>query len=259
MESLVKVEKLDHIATITIDNPPMNVLSNQVLAELAEIFSELELDPETLAVILTGAGNRAFMAGADIKEFPQLFEKADVKEHILNTHQVFNQIENLPKPTIAVLNGFTFGGGCELALTCDIRIAESHAQLGLPEVKLGILPGGGGTQRLPRIVGAAKAKELMFTGEPISAVDALQIGLVNHVVPSGEGIKNATALAKKISAYSLQSLSRIKRAVNEGIALPLSSALDLEAELFADVFKTEDVKEGVQAFIEKRPPIFRNK
>ena len=161
--------------------------------------------------------------------------------------------------SFAKIGGFTFGGGCELALTCDIRIAASHAQFGLPEVKLGILPGGGGTERLPRIVGAAKAKELMFTGEPISAVDALQIGLVNHVVPSGEGIKNATALPKKISAYSLQSLSRIKRAVNEGIALPLSSALDLEAELFADVFKTEDVKEGVQAFIEKRPPIFRNK
>lgn len=259
MEPLVRVEKSDGIATIMIDNPPMNVMSNQVLTQLAEIFSELEIDAETVVVILTGVGNRAFMAGADIKEFPQLFEKPDVKEHMLNTHRIFNQIENLPKPTIALLNGFTFGGGCELALTCDMRIAESHVQLGLPEVKLGIFPGGGGTQRLPRLVGAAKAKEIMFTGEPISAEDALQIGLVNHVVPSGAGIDSARALAKKIGGYSIQSLSRIKRAVNEGMALSLTSALDLEAELFADVFKTEDVREGVQAFIEKRAPIFRNK
>jgi enoyl-CoA hydratase len=259
MGEFVRFEKEEGIVVVTIDNPPMNVLSSQVVSELGEIFSIIAEDPEAVVVILTGAGNRAFMAGADIKEFPQLIESENKKEVVMRSHHVQNQIDFLPKPTIAVLNGITFGGGCELALTCDLRVAEAHAQIGLPEIKLGIFPGGGGTQRLPRLIGEAKAKELMYTGEPISAEEAERIGLVNQVVPSGEGMEAARKLAKKIAGYSLPALSRIKRAVDEGAERSLKEGIDREADLFTEVFQTEDAKEGVQAFIEKRAPRFKHR
>jgi enoyl-CoA hydratase len=256
---LVKVDKKDHIATVTIDNPPLNVLSNQVTNELKSAFDDIANDNDIVVVILTGAGSRAFMAGADIKEFPQSFGQKGMKDRVLEQHSVFNQIDFLPKPTIAVLNGLTFGGGCELAITCDIRIAEEHAQLGLPEIKLGIFPGGGGTQRLPRIIGEAKAKELMFVGNPITAQEAEKIGLVNKVVGTGQGMSEALVLAKQISGYSLQALSRIKKAVDEGTNMEFLAGIEREAELFEEVFLTEDVKEGVSAFIEKRKPVFAHK
>ncbi|MBS4214719.1 enoyl-CoA hydratase/isomerase family protein [Neobacillus rhizophilus] len=256
---LVKLEKNDHIAIVTIDNPPLNVLSGQVTSELKAVFDDIASDNDIVVAILTGAGSRAFMAGADIKEFPQSIGKAGMKDRVLEQHAVFNQIDFLPKPTIAVLNGLTFGGGCELAITCDIRIAEEHAQLGLPEIKLGIFPGGGGTQRLPRIVGEAKAKELMFVGDPISAHEAVKLGLVNKVVATGQGMNAALAMAKKISGYSLQALSRIKKAVDEGTNMEFHAGIEREAELFGEVFLTEDVKEGVSAFIEKRKPVFAHK
>ncbi|MGZ9817242.1 enoyl-CoA hydratase [Peribacillus simplex] len=256
---LVKLEKSDNIAIVTIDNPPLNVLSNQVTNELKTTFDDLANDSEVVVVILTGAGSRAFMAGADIKEFPQSIGQTGMKERVLEQHAVFNQIDFLPKPTIAVLNGLTFGGGCELAITCDIRIAEEHAQLGLPEIKLGIFPGGGGTQRLPRIIGEAKAKELMFVGNPITAHEAEKIGLVNKVVESGQGMNEAMILAKQICGYSLQALSRIKKAVDEGTNMEFFAGIEREAELFEEVFLTEDVKEGVSAFIEKRKPVFAHK
>ncbi|MFF2588870.1 enoyl-CoA hydratase [Peribacillus butanolivorans] len=256
---LVKLEKSDNIAIVTIDNPPLNVLSNQVTNELKTTFDDLANDSEIVVVILTGAGSRAFMAGADIKEFPQSIGQTGMKERVLEQHAIFNQIDFLPKPTIAVLNGLTFGGGCELAITCDIRIAEEHAQLGLPEIKLGIFPGGGGTQRLPRIIGEAKAKELMFVGNPITAHEAEKIGLVNKVVETGQGMNEAMILAKQISGYSLQALSRIKKAVDEGTNMEFFTGIEREAELFEEVFLTEDVKEGVSAFIEKRRPVFAHK
>lgn len=185
MAQFIQIEKENHLAVISINNPPLNVLSKKVFQELDEAFSELEDDQEVVAILITGAGNQAFVAGADIKEFPELMGKANTIESIMEGHKVLNAIDKFPKPTIAVLNGLTFGGGCELALACDIRIAEEHIQIGLPEVKLGLFPGGGGTQRLPRLVGAAKAKELMFTGDPITADVAERIGLVNQVVPIG--------------------------------------------------------------------------
>jgi enoyl-CoA hydratase len=261
MTKLIHLEANNGIAIVTIDNPPMNVLSGQVTKELREVFTQIAEDQNIIAVVLTGAGNRAFMAGADIKEFPSWLEmsKEEIKSMNLDSHKVFNLIDDLPKPTIAMLNGITFGGGCELALTCDIRIAEEHAQLGLPEVKLGLFPGGGGTQRLPRLVGQAKAKELMFIGDPLTAEEALQIGLVNKVVPKGEGMEAALSMAKKISGYSLQALSRIKKAVNDGIDTSFDEGIELEADLFSDVFATEDVREGVAAFIEKRKPSFKHR
>ncbi|MDE5413878.1 enoyl-CoA hydratase [Alkalihalobacterium chitinilyticum] len=259
MGQLVSLKKEAGIGIVTIDNPPLNVLSQQVVTELNEVFTAIESDDEVVTVILTGAGNKAFMAGADIKEFPQSIGQPNMKENVMKTHEVLNHIDFLPKPTIAVLNGLTFGGGAELALTCDLRIAEEHSQLGLPEIKLGIFPGGGGTQRLPRLVGEAKAKELMFIGDPITAEEAEKIGLVNKVVPSGSGMEAAMAVAKKISGYSLQALSRIKKAVDEGTNMEFNAGIEREAELFAEVFQTEDVREGVQAFIEKRRPVFTHK
>ncbi|RLL46844.1 enoyl-CoA hydratase [Oceanobacillus piezotolerans] len=256
MVELLYVNKSNGVATVVIKNPPMNVLSQQVTKELDIVFGQLEEDNEVISIILTGDGEKAFMAGADIKEFP---ERDAEKGDEIDTHTVFNRIENIPKPTIAVLNGFTLGGGLELALTCDIRIAENHAKIGLPEVNLGLLPGAGGTQRLPRIVGSSKAKEMMFTGSPVDAEEAHKLGIVNKVVPKGEGREAAEKLANKLANQSLQALSRIKRLVNVGSELPLEEGLEMEKQLFNDLFVTEDAKEGVSAFIEKRKPVFTHK
>ncbi|WP_078547497.1 enoyl-CoA hydratase [Litchfieldia alkalitelluris] len=259
MAQFLQVEKQNGTATITINNPPLNVMNSSVVEELYQSFQALEKDHEVVTVILTGSGSKAFMAGADIKEFPNLIGKAGIKSSFMETHKVLNYIDQFNKPTIAVLNGLTYGGGCELALTCDIRIAEEHVQIGLPEIKLGLFPGGGGTQRLPRVVGESKAKELMFTGDPITAAEAEKIGLVNKVVPTGEGLTAASDLARKISRHSLQALSRIKKAVDDGANLPLEASIEREAELFEEVFQTEDIKEGVSAFIEKRRPVFTHR
>lgn len=254
MSELLTVTKNNGVATVTIDNPPMNVLSQQVIKELDEQFAQLETDAEIVSIVLIGEGEQAFMAGADIKEFPERNPATSIP-----VHPVFNKIENIPKPTIAVLNGFTLGGGLELALTCDIRIAEDHAKIGLPEVMLGLLPGAGGTQRLPRLVGPAKAKEIMFTGKQLSAEEALSIGLVNEVVEKGEGKQAATKLAEQLANLSLQSMGRIKKLVNASNNLSLDEGLQLEEEQFEELFVTEDAKEGVSAFIEKRKPNFTHK
>jgi enoyl-CoA hydratase len=259
MTQFIKLNYDEKVAVVTVQNPPLNVLSKQVFFELASVFKELETNTDVVAVIITGEGNRAFVAGADIKEFPQLMGNPNRKDQIQNGHATLNLIDQFPKPTIAALNGLTLGGGCELALACDIRIAEEQIQIGLPEIKLGLFPGGGGTQRLPRLIGNAKAKELMFTGDPITAENALQIGLVNQVVPAGEALPAAMVLAKRITRHSLQALSRIKKAVDEGLNQSLTDGIELETELFAEVFQTEDIKEGVQAFIEKRKPIFQHR
>jgi enoyl-CoA hydratase len=258
MGQFVTVEKESKLAVITIKNPPLNVLSKKVFQELDEAFNEVEHDNEVIAVLLTADGERAFVAGADIKEFPQMMGNPEMKQDVMEGHKVLNHIGHFPKPTIVVLNGLTLGGGCELALAFDIRIAEEHVQIGLPEVSLGLFPGGGGTQRLPRLVGRAKAKEMMFTGETISAQEAERIGLVNQVVSKGKGMKEAKALALKMTQHSLQALSRIKKAVDEGLNRSLSEGIELEATLFEEVFQTEDVKEGVQAFLEKRKPAFQH-
>ncbi|MFB5660720.1 enoyl-CoA hydratase/isomerase family protein [Alteribacillus sp. HJP-4] len=255
---LVTAEKENGVAVITISNPPLNVMNKQVQKELAEISFDLRRDREVICVILTGAGEKAFIAGADIKEFPQLMGNPEMKKEIMKTHEMLNDFASLPKPTIAVLNGMTFGGGCELALACDMRIAEEHAEIGLPEVKLGLFPGGGGTQRLPRLIGPAKAKEMMFGGEPVDAEEAERIGLVNKVVPKGEGMEMAIQAASHITSQSLEALSRIKKSVDDGLQLPLDEGIKQEMDLFVEVFQTEDIQEGVQAFFEKRNPSFKH-
>lgn len=255
MSKLLSVSKQNGIAKVTIENPPMNVLSGQVTKELDEVFRDIKTDDTVIAVILTGSGDKAFMAGADIKEFPDRAEG----EETVNAQEVFNFIVHLPKPTIAMLNGYTLGGGLELALTCDIRIAEDHAKLGLPEVTLGLLPGAGGTQRLPRLVGTATAKEIMFTGKQLSAEEAQQLSLVNQVVPQGEGMQTAEKLAATMAKMSLQALSRIKQLINTSEVTFLEEGLRQEEQQFNEIFKTEDAKEGVQAFLEKRAPAFTHR
>ncbi|MFJ7752163.1 enoyl-CoA hydratase [Peribacillus muralis] len=256
MTRFIKVKKENKVAIITIENPPLNVISKQVFKELGETFTELSNDNETVAVLITGAGDMAFAAGADIKEFPNLMGNPNMKETVMEGHAVLTMIDQFPKPTIAVLNGLTLGGGCELALACDLRVAEAQIQIGLPEVKLGLFPGGGGTQRLSRLVGNAKAKEIIFTGDPLDAKEAEKIGLVNKVVEQGRGLAEAKLLASRITRHSLQALSRIKKAINDGSEAKLEEGLELETNLFVEIFQTEDVKEGVSAFINKRKPSF---
>lgn len=246
------------VAIITIHNPPVNVLSGKIVQGLMNAFKRVEENPLVSAVILTGAGEKAFMAGADIKEFPTWLGREDMVQHVELNHQLFNYIERLGKPTIAMLNGLTLGGGCELALSCDLRIAEEHVKIGLPEINLGIFPGGGGTQRLPKLVGIPKAKELMFFGESINATEALSIRLVNKVTKPGEGLCVAKEWATKLSEKSLNSINSIKEAMEYGYEHSFHEGIVKETELFCKTFQHQDAFEGINAFIEKRKPVFNN-
>ncbi|WHY36160.1 enoyl-CoA hydratase [Cytobacillus firmus] len=246
------------IAIIIIDNPPLNVLSEEVIELLSIAADEIESDSNIKAVIVTGAGERAFVAGGDIKGFPDWMGKGIelAKEKSLWLQEPLNKLERLPQPTIAAINGFALGGGCELALSCDIRIAEEHIKIGLPEIKLGLFPGAGGTQRLSRLIGKSKAKEMIFTGEPLSAEDAWRIGLINRIAPKGKSLETALDLAESISNHSLPALAFAKRSIDKGYEQRLENGLITEAEYFGQVFQTEDIKEGVGAFIQKRDPKF---
>ncbi|MEH7526378.1 enoyl-CoA hydratase [Bacillus sp. JJ1503] len=257
---VVSWSKQGQIAKIVIDNPPVNVLSAGVLEQLNLVIDEIESDSEIKAVIITGEGDKAFVAGGDIKGFPEWMGKGmeEAKQKSLWLQEPLNKIESLSRPTIVAINGVALGGGCELALCCDIRIAEEQIKIGLPEIKLGLFPGAGGTQRLPRLVGKAKAKEMIFTGEPLTAEEAKEIGLVNHVVPRGKSFEKALELAKSISSFSLPALTFAKRSIDIGCEQPLHEGLVTEAENFGHVFQTNDVKEGVEAFIQKREPKFTN-
>lgn len=258
LNQVVQVEKNEGIALITIHNPPVNILSTNVINQLSKTMVEMEEDTGVRVVLLTGHGDRAFVAGADITEFPNWIDKGEAlaEQKSKWLQHPLDLIDNLSKPTIAVINGLALGGGCELSLACDLRIAEEHVQIGLPEITLGLFPGAGGTQRLPRIVGEGKAKELMFTGEPIFAEEALRIGLVNIVVPQGKAKEKAYEMARKIATYSLPALSMMKKSITKGRGTSLDDGLAQEAKYFGEVFQTAGVKEGVTAFIEKREPTF---
>lgn len=249
----VEVEGRGRVAIVSIQNPPMNVMSQAVCEGLVSVFTKLAEDVEVGAIVLTGQGDRAFMAGANIKEFPELVGNPGAAFHLaLRLHEAMGAIDRCPKPVIAAIHGFALGGGLELALACDLRIADETAVLGLPEVKLGLFPGAGGTQRLPRLIGAARALELICTGEPIDATEAGRIGLVNRVVAKGQALDTALHLASVMAERPAQALRLAKRAVKEGLDRPLSEGLTLEAELFDEVFQTLDCREGIQAFLEKR-------
>lgn len=252
-----KIEKQDSIAVININNPPMNVLNSDVLREFSEIINELEKDKNIKVVIITGVG-KAFVAGADIKEMIDM-DTQEATNYCKLGQGVFNKIENMNKVVIATVNGFALGGGTELALACDIRIASEKAKFGQPEVGLGVLPGFGGTQRLPRLVGIGKGKELIFSGEIIDAKEALRIGLVNDVVKPDELLYSAKKIAKKIASKGFIAVTFAKSAINRGKDMNLDGALDIEANVFSLCFSTEDQKVGMTAFLEKRKPEWKDK
>ena len=255
----VKVEKKNQIAYVTIDRPKvLNALNMQTMSELREVFTQIKDDPEVRVAILTGAGEKAFVAGADINEL-QKNNAVEAKAYTHRGQAVLELIENLGKPVIACINGFALGGGCELALACTMRLALESAKLGQPEVKLGIIGGYGGTQRLPRLVGKGLALQMLLTGEMMSAQEAHRIGLVNEVVPPAQLISRAEDIAKKIIANGPLAIQYTLEAVNKGMEMPLHEGLFLEATLFAVACSTEDKKEGTTAFLEKRPAVFKGR
>ena len=253
---LVNVQ--ERVATITINRPDKrNALNAAVRAELIAALDALRDDDAARVIVFTGAGDKAFVAGADIGEFA---ERTPLEQRAVMTGRVvFDEIAAYPKPTIAMINGFALGGGCELALACDLRIAARGARLGQPEVKLGILPGGGGTQRLPRLVGLGHAMRLALTGELITAEEAARIGLVEILVDDAELSARTQEIARGIAAHSPVTLRLIKDAVRASAEMPLTAGLRYERELFITAFSSEDRREGVAAFIEKRNPKFQGR
>lgn len=253
------IETEGAVALLTVNRPKaLNALNPQTLAELSTAFSELSSRDDILAIVLTGAGDKAFVAGGDISVMQSLgaLEAAEIARQ---AQQLFAQIEGCPKTVIAAINGYALGGGCELAMACDIRIAAENARLGQPEINLGILPGWGGTQRLPRLVGRGKAKQLMLTGDMVSASEALQIGLVEQVEAEERLLDAARELAQKIAAKPQVAVRLIRRAVDNGLDMPLDRAIDYEADLFGLCFATQDQKEGMAAFLEKRAAEWKNR
>jgi enoyl-CoA hydratase/carnithine racemase len=252
-------EKKNAIAYVTVNRPKvLNALNMATMEELRRAFHGIKQDPEVRVVILTGGGEKAFIAGADINELAR-HNPIEGKEYTHRGQSVLNLIENCGKPVIACINGFALGGGCEIAMACTMRLAAENAKLGQPEVKLGIIPGYGGTQRLPRLVGKGIAMQLVLAGEPISAQEALRIGLVNEVVAADALIPRAEAIAQKIIANAPLALQWAMEAVNKGMEMTLSEGLFLEATLFGLCCATEDKKEGTTAFLEKRAAQFKGK
>ena len=252
-------EKKDGIAWITFNRPKvLNALNRKTVEELRDALMDARDDANVRVMILTGAGEKAFVAGADIGELSQQ-TPVNGKEFSLFGQGVFHLLETMGKPSICAINGFALGGGCELALTCSIRIASKTARLGQPEVKLGILPGYGGSQRLARLCGKGMAHELCLTGEMIAAEEAMRIGLVNHVYEATELLPAAEAMAKKIIANGPLAVKFTMEAIERGVEMPLEEGLFLEATLFGVACATEDMREGTKAFLEKRAPQFKGK
>lgn len=247
------------VATVTINRPKaLNALNEATLKELLRLFTTIKEDPAVKVVILTGAGEKAFVAGADIAEM-QPIDAVTGRQFALLGHQLAAAIETLPKPVIAAVNGFALGGGCELALCCDIRLASETARFGQPEINLGVIPGFGGTQRLPRLIGKGRACELLLTGDMIDAAEAYRIGLANKLLPAAELLPAARKLALKIAAKGQIAVAFAKAALRDGLETDLTRACAHEADLFGLCFATVDQKEGMLAFLEKRPAQFSGK
>lgn len=251
-----KVE--DGVAIVTINRPPANALAQKLIRELDELLTQVEQKDEVRVIVLHGEG-RFFSAGADIKEFTDISTKEAAAQLAENGQTVFERLETFPKPVIAAVHGAALGGGLELAMSCHIRYVAEDAKLGLPELNLGIIPGFGGTQRLPRYVGVARAAEMIFTGEPISGKEAVDWGLANRAFPQEELLANALELAKKIAKKSPVSLKSAIDALQYNKSASFHDGIKAEAELFGAIFESEDAKEGIAAFIEKRQPTFSGK
>ena len=251
------LDKKERIATITLNRPPMNPLNRQMYEELGQVAEELNADPEVKAVIITGAGNKAFAAGLDVKEVEGK-SVTEMKDFQAFSRDASAQVAAIEKPVIAAINGLALGGGLELALCCDLRIASEGARFGQTEINLGLIPGGGATQRLSRLIGAARAKELLFTGEMFDAQTALEMGLVSKVVPPDKLMEEVVTLATTIAAKPAMALKMIKLAVDHGSNMDLNSSLIYEGESFMLSYTSEDGREGLRAFVEKRKPQFKD-
>jgi enoyl-CoA hydratase len=252
-------EKTGDIGIITINRPKaLNALNTETLNELDLVMTSIAKDTMVKAVIICGSGDKAFVAGADITAM-QTMSAMEARNFAKLGQMIFNKVENLPQPVIAAINGFALGGGCELAMACDIRITTEKAKFGQPEVMLGVTPGFAGTQRLPRLVGKGIAKELLFVGDQINATEAYRLGLVNKIVPVELLMETAMAMAEKIASRAPVAVQLCKAAVNEGLDMDLESSIAYEAEIFALCFATVDQKEGMQAFVEKRKANFFGK
>jgi enoyl-CoA hydratase/carnithine racemase len=256
----IRTEVEDGVATLTIDHPPVNSFNTEVINELGEAVDELLADDGVRVIVITGGGTNAFVAGADIPELKKMLEQeGGLKVAAEAGHTLFVKIEQATKPVIAAIDGFCLGGGVELALACHIRICSDRSRLGQPEINLGIIPGWGGTQRLPRLVGRGKAVELILTGDMIRAQEAYSIGLVNKVVPAGAVVKEARGLARKIASKSRLPTAAALRAIDTGLRSSLEEGLKVEMDEFVGLQDTEDALEGVSAFIEKRQAQFKDR
>jgi enoyl-CoA hydratase len=252
-------EKADGIGKVTLNRPDkLNALNSTVYKELYDAFEAAEKDPEVRVLIITGAGDRAFAAGSDVAEMEKM-NPLEAQAFMGTIRKASDFLYAMPKPTIAVINGYALGGGCELSMCCDLRIASEKARFGQPEISLGLIPGASGTQRLPRLIGAAKAKELIFLGDMIDAATALNLGLVNKVVPVDKLMEEAMAWATKLAGFSSPVLAMAKMAINTGLDTDLASGLSMETRCDALCFATEDQKEGMNAFLNKRKPEFKNR
>ncbi|PZM97371.1 MAG: enoyl-CoA hydratase [Actinobacteria bacterium] len=254
MGEFVRVEVAEGIGTIRLDRPPMNALNTQVQEELRAAALQVSADDAVRAVVVYG-GPKVFAAGADIKEMAEM-SYTEMAQRAPELSKTFDAIARIPKPVVAAITGYALGGGCELALTCDWRVAAEDAKLGQPEIKLGIIPGAGGTQRLARLVGPARAKDLIFSGRMVDAEEALRIGLVDRVVPAAEVYDAAVEMVRQYVDGPAQALRAAKLAIDGGLEVSLESGLAWESQLFAGLFATEDRREGMTAFIEKRKPKF---
>jgi len=241
------------VALMLINNPPMNALSTSVLNDIKETVNRAINDDSVRVVVFSGEG-RAFIAGADIKEVEKLNDKKEGSDYLKNGQEIFSIIEKADKPFIAAINGFALGGGMELALSCHIRIADEKAQLGLPEIKLGIIPGYAGTQRMPRLIGKARATELILSANFISGIEAAEYGLVNRYAKTGEAVKEAMKLAKQIAKKGRPAIKTAMKVIREGFNMDFNDAQKLERDEFGKLCETENKKEGVSAFLEKREP-----
>ncbi|GAA0898943.1 enoyl-CoA hydratase/isomerase family protein [Pseudonocardia zijingensis] len=257
MTPSVDVSPHGPVALVRISNPPLNLLTSRLRGDLRAIADRIRDDRSVRAVVLTGAGERAFSVGSDIREFPT--DAAEGRRRAQHEHACYEAIASLPQPVVAALSGHVLGGGLELALACDLRVADAGARLGLPEVKLGVFPSGGGTARLPRLIPPSQAKRLMFLGEPVDAERAAALGLVDEVAPAGTANDVALQLASHIAEMPASAVQAIKRAVDHGLAHGARAGQQLEAELIAGLFGTADAQEGVRAFLDSRPPRFTHR
>lgn len=246
----------DRVSTLTIERAPLNALAYQVKEELSACLEEIAANPDVRCLIVYGGGGRAFSVGSDIKEFPEVAARRLGRQRTVHEHMVYNRLDFFPVPTIAAIEGYCLGGGLELALACDLRVASEDSQFGMPEVRLGLFPGGGGTERLPRLIGEARARELIYTGQPIDAREAWRIGLINRLTPTGQALAASQQLGGTIAAHADVTLRTVKAVMDRGLAMGMLEAQQLAIEALGALFQSEAVREGVAAFLEKRAPRF---